>query len=294
MVGLASESLQPSVSAAPPVAMMMAPRAWRRLIRSVESSAAGMVWSIQVARHEHFVYYQSMNVENDADAAVSRIAAAIGESARVRILFCLMDGHARTSTELSVVADVTPSTASAHLNRLKTEHLVKVVIQGKHRFYSLEGPNVASALEGLSVLAGDSRKNKFVPSAPSRLRTARSCYDHMAGTVGVLLHDRFKELGWLSGGSKNSDNSYALSEDGTRAFESLGIDVEATRALRRRFAFACLDWSERRPHIGGALGAALLKVALKRKWVTQDLDSRALGVTSLGRREILTRFGLVV
>ena len=205
-----------------------------------------------------------------------------------------MDGHARTSTELSVVADVTPSTASAHLNRLKTEHLVKVVIQGKHRFYSLEGPNVASALEGLSVLAGDSRKNKFVPSAPSRLRTARSCYDHMAGTVGVLLHDRFKELGWLSGGSKNSDNSYALSEDGTRAFESLGIDVEATRALRRRFAFACLDWSERRPHIGGALGAALLKVALKRKWVTQDLDSRALGVTSLGRREILTRFGLVV
>lgn len=252
-----------------------------------------MFWSIQVARHEHFVYNQSMNVENDADAQVSRIAAAIGESARVRILFCLMDGHARTSTELSVVADVTPSTASAHLNRLKTEHLVKVVVQGKHRFYSLEGPDVANALEGLSVLAGGSR-NRFVPSAPSRLRDARSCYDHMAGTVGVLLHDRFKELGWLSGGSKNTDNSYALTEDGTRAFESLGIDLEATRALRRRFAFACLDWSERRPHVGGALGAALLKVALKRKWVVQDLDSRALSVTSLGRREMLARFGLHV
>lgn len=232
-----------------------------------------------------------MNVENDADAAVSRIAAAIGESARVRILFCLMDGHARTSTELSVVADVTPSTASAHLNRLKTEHLVKVVVQGKHRFYSLGGPDVASALEGLSVLAGGSR-NRFVPSVPNRLRDARSCYDHMAGTVGVLLHDRFKELGWLSGGSKNSDNSYALTEDGTRAFESLGIDLESTRALRRRFAFACLDWSERRPHVGGALGAALLKVALRRKWVVQDLDSRALSVTSFGRREMLIRFGL--
>src|SRR5712664_2061138 len=110
-----------------------------------------------------------MNVEHSADAAVSRIAAAIGEPARARILYCLVDGHARTSTELAIVADVSPSTASVHLNRLKTEHLIKVHIQGKHHYYSLEGPNVASALEGLSVLAGGSR-NKFVPNTPSRLR----------------------------------------------------------------------------------------------------------------------------
>jgi len=234
-----------------------------------------------------------MDVENDADAAVSRIAAAIGEPARVRILFCLMDGHARTSTELAIVADVSPSTASAHLNRLKTEHLVKVFVQGKHRFYSLEGPNVASALEGLSVLAGVPRE-KFVPSTPSRLRAARTCYDHLAGTVGVLLHDRFRALGWLSDGSTDGDNAYDLTRDGEKGFESLGIDLEATRTLRRRFAYACLDWSERRPHVGGALAAGLLKVALKRKWVTQDLDSRTLGVTNLGRREMLTRFGLHV
>jgi DNA-binding transcriptional ArsR family regulator len=234
-----------------------------------------------------------MDVENDVDAAVSRIAAAIGEPARVRILFCLMDGHARTSTELAIVADVSPSTASAHLNRLKTEHLVKVFVQGKHRFYSLEGPNVASALEGLSVLAGVPR-DKFVPSTPSRLRAARTCYDHMAGTVGVLLHDRFKALGWLSDGSTDGDNAYDLTRDGEKGFESLGIDLEATRTLRRRFAYACLDWSERRPHVGGALAAGLLKVALKRKWVTQDLDSRTLDVTNLGRREMLTRFGLHV
>ena len=234
-----------------------------------------------------------MDVENDADAAVSRIAAAIGERARARMLYCLMDGHARTSTELAVVADVSPSTASVHLNRLKAEHLVKVLVQGKHRFYSLEGPNVASALEGLSVLAGVSR-DKFVPSTPSRLRAARTCYDHMAGTVGVLLHDRFKALGWLSDGSTDGDNAYDLTRDGEKGFESLGIDLEATRTLRRRFAYACLDWSERRPHVGGALAAGLLKVALKRKWVTQDLDSRTLGVTNLGRREMLTRFGLHV
>src|SRR3984885_2944401 len=118
-----------------------------------------------------------MDVVLPAETAISRIAAAIGEPSRARILFCLMDGHARTSTELSVVAEVSPSTASVHLNRLRTEHLVKVLVQGKHRFYSLEGPDVASALEGLSVLATGSR-DKFVPSTPSRLRAARSCYDH--------------------------------------------------------------------------------------------------------------------
>jgi DNA-binding transcriptional ArsR family regulator len=234
-----------------------------------------------------------MDVEYDSDASVSRIAAAIGEPARARMLFCLMDGHARTSTELAVVADVSPSTASAHLNRLKTEHLVKRVVQGKHRFYSLEGPDVATALEGLSVLAGGPRKT-FVSTAPNRLRAARTCYDHLAGTVGVLLHDHFKAIGWLSTDSTAGDKAYDLTIDGTKAFEALGIDLEATRTLRRRFACACLDWSERRPHIGGALGAALLKVVLKRKWVVQDLDGRALSVTTLGRREILTRFGLNV
>jgi DNA-binding transcriptional ArsR family regulator len=214
------------------------------------------------------------------------------------MLFCLMDGHARTSTDLSVVAEVSPSTASVHLQRLKSAHLVKVLVQGKHRFYSLDGPEVASILEGLSVLAGGPR-NKFVPSTPSRLRAARTCYDHMAGTVGVSLHDRFRALGWLSVdgkgmGAKGSDSAYDLTPDGTRAFEALGVDLGAIRMLRRRFACACLDWSERRPHVGGALGAAILRIALKRKWVVQDLDSRALGVTSVGRREMLTRFGLQV
>jgi DNA-binding transcriptional ArsR family regulator len=271
----------------------MPPIASRRPICPVDGLVERRSSSLTVDEHEQFVYRQNMNVERHAEGAVSRIAAAIGEPARARMLYCLMDGHARTSTELSVVADVSPSTASVHLNRLKMAHLVKVLVQGKHRFYSLEGPDVASALEGLSVLAGDSR-NKFEPSTPSRLRAARTCYDHMAGTAGVSLHDRFKVLGWLSGGSNGSDNSYDITSSGTKAFEALGIDIKATRTLRRRFACACLDWSERRPHIGGALGAALLRVALKRKWVIQDLDSRALGVTSLGRREMLTRFGLQV
>jgi DNA-binding transcriptional ArsR family regulator len=241
------------------------------------------------------------SVAPHSDLAISSIAAAIGEPARVRILYCLVDGHARTSTELAAVAEVSPSTASVHLNRLKADRLVKVLAQGKHRYYSLQGAEVASALEALSVLAGSSR-DKFVPNTPSCLRAARTCYDHIAGTLGVSLHDRLRALGWIAPsstgrtGAHDRDaydlNDYDLTSKGTSAFQALGIDVAASRMLRRRFAFACLDWSERRSHLGGAIGAAFLKVALKRKWIVQDAGGRALSVTSLGRREMLARFGL--
>lgn len=231
-----------------------------------------------------------MNVNPDIDESASRVAAAIGEPARARMLFCLMDNHARTSTELAVIAGVSPSTASIHLGRLKAERLVKMVVQGKHRYYSLDGPDVADVLEGLSVLAGGPRK-RFVPNTPTHLRAARTCYDHMAGVLGVSLHDRFIALGWLA---QSNGTSCDLTPKGTVAFQALGIDVQSARSLRRRFAFACLDWSERRSHLGGALGAALLHLALRRKWVAQDLDSRALHVTHLGKREMRAGFGINV
>jgi len=222
------------------------------------------------------------------DTAVAGIAAAIGEPARARMLYCLLDGHARTSTELAMIAGVSPSTASVHLQRLKDERLIKLLAQGKHRYYSLDGPDVAGALESLSVLAGCSR-TAFTPSTPSRLRSARTCYDHLAGALAVSLNDRFQALGWLT---SESSGGYNLTAQGARAFETLGIDIAASRTLRRRFALACLDWSERRPHLAGALGAALLKTVLKRNWVMREPDSRALSITSLGRREMLARFGL--
>ena len=173
-----------------------------------------------------------------------------------------------------------------------TRRLVKVFAQGKHRYYSLEGPNVAAALEALSVLAGGAR-NTFVPNTPGPLRAARTCYDHIAGSLGVALHDRVRAMGWLAEDSKDG-SSYDLTPRGAKGLDALGVDVNAARRLRRRFAFACVDWSERRPHLGGAVGAALLKVAMKRKWVTQDLDSRILSVTAFGRREMLARFGLQI
>jgi hypothetical protein len=206
------------------------------------------------------------------------------------MLYCLLDGRARTSTELAMVGEVTPSTASVHLQRLQAQRLVRVAKQGKHRYYSLEGGDVAAALEALLVLAGG-KPHAFTPSTPNHLRAARTCYDHIAGTLGVALHDRFKTLGWLSGGS-GAKKTYDLTPAGAKALEALGIDVATTRKLRRRFAYACLDWSERRPHLGGALGAALLQVARKRNWVERDPDGRALSITRIGRREMLARFGL--
>src|SRR5215472_2600768 len=156
-----------------------------------------------------------MNVES-ADAAASSIAAAIGEPARARMLYCLVDGRARTSTELAILADVSPSTASVHLRRLMTNRLVKVFAQGKHRYYSLEGPNVAAALEALSVLAGGTR-NTFVPHTPGPLRAARTCYDHIAGSLGVTLHDRIRTKGWLADGSKDG-RSYGLTPRGEKGW----------------------------------------------------------------------------
>jgi DNA-binding transcriptional ArsR family regulator len=230
-------------------------------------------------------------IAEDVDLAVAGIAAAIAEPARTRILYSLLDGHARTGTELAMVAEVTPSTASAHLNRLKEEKLIKVLVQGRHRYYSLEGPRVARALEGLSVLAVGAGR-RFTPHTPSRLRAARSCYDHMAGMIAVRLHDRFMALGWMRREPAAHESAYELTAQGTNAFERLGIDVAAARATRRRFAYACLDWSERRPHMAGALGAAFLTMALKRRWLDKDLDSRALTVTGFGRRELRARFGV--
>jgi DNA-binding transcriptional ArsR family regulator len=206
------------------------------------------------------------------------------------MLYCLLDGRARTATELAAVAEISASTASGHLARLKNQRLVKVLVQGKHRYYSLEHNGVPQALEALSVLAGEQRY-QFTPSTPEYLRTARSCYDHMAGLTAVLLRDRLEKLEWLRASAERSD-AYELTDTGSASLSALGIDVAAMRSRRRRFAFACLDWSERRAHIGGALGDGLLQHMLGKKWFTRDLNTRALRPTALGRRQLQAQFGL--
>lgn len=224
-----------------------------------------------------------------ADAHLARVAAAIAEPARARILCCLMDGHARTSTELAVVADVNPSTASVHLARLKTQQLVHVLAQGKYRYYQLAGCDVGVALEALLVVAGVPRPG-FAPRTPSRLRHARTCYDHMAGAVAVGVHDHLTAHGWLVAVTPG-DTAYDLTSQGVEVLERLGLDVQAMRKLRRRFAYACLDWSERRPHIAGQVGAALCQACLDRDRVRRVVGSRALTISPGGRLALDQAFG---
>jgi DNA-binding transcriptional ArsR family regulator len=223
-----------------------------------------------------------------ADTRLAGVASAIAEPARTRMLCCLMDGHARTSTELAVVAQVSPSTASVHLAKLKEQNLVQLLAQGRHRYYSLAGEEVAAALEALMRVAGVPRP-EFVPTTPDRLRQARTCYDHMAGTVAVGMHDFMTRHQWLSAAG---DTGYLLSEEGEAAFAKLGLDPEKVRKSRRRFACSCLDWSERRPHLGGALGAELLAMLLRDGWIERDFDSRALAITREGKRHFKRVFAL--
>jgi len=231
-----------------------------------------------------------MDVEQD-DVPIAGIAAAIAERARARMLCRLLDGHARTGTELAMIAGVRPSTASYHLARLAAWRLVKVSAQGRHRYYSLANAHVAAALEALTVLAG-ATSAPFVPNTPEGLRAARTCYDHMAGALAVALHDRMFALRWFVHAPAAGEGAYEVTLAGSKALAEIGVDVPAAHAARRRFACGCLDWSERRPHLAGAMGAALLDVALKRKWVARELDSRALMITRDGRRALRARFGI--
>lgn len=228
---------------------------------------------------------------NQPDVAVSALAAVIGEPARARMLYSLMDGQARSSTDLAALAGVSPSTASAHLGRLRSASLVRMLPHGKYRYYCLEQRPVAEALEALAVLAVGS-VDKLKERVPSYLREARTCYDHIAGRLAILLHDRFRALGWLSTELRDGRDVYDLTPEGTKAFSALGIDLVGARARRRQFAYGCIDWSERRPHLAGALGAALLVAMRKHKWVREELDNRVLNITRLGHSELKRRLGI--
>lgn len=180
---------------------------------------------------------------------MAAVAAAMADPSRVKMLCALMDGRAWTATELSAVADVAPSTASGHLTRLLEGRLITCLSQGRHRYYRLAGHDVAALVEQMMGLSWG-RITPPETTAPESMRHARTCYDHLAGTVAVQIYDFMQAAGWLA-----ADGS-ALTLSGREAFLSLGIALNAN--TRRKACCACLDWSERRFHLGGEAGAALL------------------------------------
>lgn len=232
----------------------------------------------------------------DVDQPIAQIAAAMAEPARARILCALMDGRAYTATELAAVADTASSTASAHLSRLTDVGLLTKVSQGRHRYFQLADPAVAQVLETMMHLAGVVNRVISV-SMPQPLRFARSCYDHLAGTVAVAVLQRWLQLGWLTPIKSEAPElqpDYQLTALGKTSLAAMGLDYQAKAFSRRRYACGCLDWSERTAHLGGQLGALLLDFMLKKKWFSRQLDGRALQLTALGRRQLQHYFQLTI
>jgi DNA-binding transcriptional ArsR family regulator len=216
------------------------------------------------------------------------IAGLLGHPARSAMIDALMDGRALPASELARRAGVVPSTASEHLGRLVDGGLVAVTARGRHRFFGIRSATVATALEAFA---------RICPSVPARslrtsveadaLRHARTCYDHLAGTLGVEVMAAMRQRRWLA----PADGGYRLSRGGQAALEAAGVDVEGAARSRRTFARPCIDWTERRPHLAGALGAALTTAMLDRNWIRRR-EGRGVAPTDAGCAAFRDVFGL--
>lgn len=225
-------------------------------------------------------------MQNTPDLAA--IAALIGDRARATILTSLMDGRALTATELARVADVTKQTASSHLSKLLDARLVSVEQVGRHRYHRLADADVASAIEQLLGLASRLAAPVSTGPADTTLRKARVCYDHLAGDLGVALLDALERRELVT----RSGRTRALSPAGERALAKQGIDIAGLAARRRPLCLACLDWSVRRHHLAGAVGAAILDRCLAMAWARRVKGSRAVVFSVVGERAFRKAFAL--
>lgn len=243
------------------------------------------------ATHRHdcesraFIFRQSpkraCNTMHEMNPDFTRVGALLGNPGRSAILNALLKGDCRSATELARAARVAPSTASEHLAALQAGGLVQVELRGRHRFYSISKPEVGEALEALARICPPTpvrSLHQFV--ARHNLAVARTCYDHLAGKLGVALHDALTGQRWIGGYHRE----YVLTRVGTRALLELGVDLESARTSRRAFARPCLDWTEQRYHLAGALGAAITSAMFDRGWLRRNEESeRSVELTTAGR-----------
>lgn len=223
----------------------------------------------------------------DADAQIAPVAALVADRTRSTILWALAGERALPACELAAQAGVTAATISHHLEKLVAGKLVTAVRQGRHRHYRLANPAVVAVLEALATVAPPAPARSFREGqAAKALRFARTCYDHLAGQLGVRITEALVARRCLTPAGRE----YELKPAGERLFTRLDVDLAAARRARRGFARACLDWSERRHHLAGALGAALLDRLLALRWIERRAAGRAVCLTERGRsglRELL-------
>lgn len=218
---------------------------------------------------------------------IALVAALLGDPARANMLTALMGGVALTAGELAREAGVTAQTASSHLSRLAAGGLVTLRRQGRHSYYSLSGDDVARVLEGLMGLAARAghRRTRPGPAEPA-LREARVCYDHLAGDLGVALLEGLVARRWVA----RDGDDIALTWDGTAVLSDFGIDVPALSGSRRPLCRTCLDWSVRRSHLAGGLGAAMLDRLFALGWARRIPDTRLVAFSPKGKEEFLRTF----
>lgn len=235
--------------------------------------------------------------------ALAEVAALIGDPARAGMLLALMDGRARPASELALEARIMPQTASGHLAKLVAAGLLEVRPVGRNRFYRLAGPTVAEAIEAIGVVAaGLHGATATPPPAPASaawrrdpdLRFCRTCYDHLAGQVGMAVTDALTHESVIE---PAPGKDWRITTHGEGFCRHVGIDIDAARAAasagRRQFARQCLDWSERRPHIAGAFGAAIADLFFRKGWTVRSRRGRIVTLTPEGRRALVKVFGAV-
>jgi DNA-binding transcriptional ArsR family regulator len=227
----------------------------------------------------------------NANYPIAAVAELVGEPARAAILIMLADGRALPAGELARAAGVSAQSASAHLSKLVGGGLLSVQSEGRHRYYTMASPAVGHAIEALGAIATNPRGPGVTrPPETRALYNLRSCYDHLAGRVAVDLASALERSRVIR---LRGERDYELGPEGPRWFEALGLDAAALRRSRRTFARRCLDWTERRPHLAGALGAALFSRLMALGWVVRLPKTRALRITHRGAEELEGRFGIL-
>ncbi|MEM8730436.1 MAG: winged helix-turn-helix domain-containing protein [Pseudomonadota bacterium] len=222
---------------------------------------------------------------------IARVATLVGDPARTNMLCALMSGKALTATELAGEAGVTPQTASSHLRKLEQGRLVECRAQGRHRYYTLASEDVATALEALMGLAArqGQMRTRTGPRDPA-LRTARVCYNHIAGTMGVQIFQSMRAQGCFVFGPETLD----LTPAGQAFVAKMGIDLEAMPTSRAPLCRECLDWSMRQSHLAGRLGRAMLSHFVSLGWMHRVPDSRVLLPSAEGKRQLKALFGRTI
>src|SRR4051812_20609986 len=218
---------------------------------------------------------------------IAAVAALVGDPARANMLCALLDGRALTASELSYAAHVTPQTASGHLGKLARANLIVPAQQGRHRYFKLAGRHVAAMIESISAVTAIAPPRLKAIRIDDTMRQARMCYDHLAGRLGVTLADALREHGHV----EFADDGGVVTPSGEAFFAKIGVDLSTSRQSRRVFCRPCIDWSERRAHLAGAVGAALANRLMELHWIARKRDTRALTITPIGWSGIERAFG---